>query len=208
MLATPLMRALNFAIETALHADPRSAKRLQALNGKVIAICLQPFNLTFYGCIQSDDFVLSLTEPPSVHATISGTPLQLASLSFSSGVARHRFFSEGVTLTGDAELAQQIMHLFDALTIDWEELTSQCVGDVPAYRLSQAFKGARAWLHQAKQSFVSNVDDYLHEETTLAPHPVDIETFMNDVDTLSMDTERFAARLQHLIHAETSHEIL
>lgn len=206
MLATTVMRALNLAIETTLHADPHSSQRLRALNGKVIAICLAPFNLTLFGCIQSDDLVFTLTEPPVVHATLRGTPLQLASLGFTRGATRQSFFADGVTLTGDAELAQQITHLFDALNIDWEEMTSRCIGDVPAYRLSQTVTGARRWLRQATQSLVSNIDDYLHEETTLAPHPLEVEAFLNDVDTLSMDTERLAARLHHLIQAETPHE--
>lgn len=208
MLATPFMKALNLAIETTLHADPHSARRLRALEGKVIAIHLRPLNVTLYGRVQSEDLVFALDEPPVVHATLSGTPLQLAGLGFARGSTRQSFFADGVTLTGDAEFAQQITHLFDALSIDWEELTARCVGDVPAYRLSQAVKNARTWLRQASQSIVSNVDDYLHEETPLAPHPADIEAFLNDVDTLSMDTERFAARLHHFILAETPHETL
>jgi ubiquinone biosynthesis protein UbiJ len=197
MLKEPLLKALNAALETYLHADPHSKDRLRKLQGKAFALTLNPFHFTLYGECSEQSIVLSTDAPANVQTTITGTPLQLAALALTKSDARHRFFADDITLDGNAEFAQQLMHVFDALSIDWEEILSHCLGDGPAYRLSQAVAFAKNSLKHSIKSFIRNTDDYLHDECELAPHPFALEDFMNDVDELSMNTERLSARIHH-----------
>jgi ubiquinone biosynthesis protein UbiJ len=198
MLKEPLLKALNAALQTYLNADPHSKDRLRKLHGKAFALKLHPFDFTLYGECTQHSIHLSTEAPTPIQTTISGTPLQLAALAFTKSNARHRFFADDITLEGNAEFAQQLMHVFDALSIDWEEIISHCLGDGPAYRLSQAVVFAKNSLKQGIKSLIRNTDDYLHEECELAPHPFALEDFMNDVDELSMNTERLSARIHHL----------
>lgn len=198
MLKAPLLKALNAALATYLNADPQSKHRLHKLKGKAFALTLQPFNFTLYGECHEHSIVLSTDIPLKVEATITGTPLQLAAMTLTHSEARHRFFAEDITLSGNAEFAQQLMQVFDGVVIDWEEIVSHCLGDGPAYRLSQAVSAAKKGLKHSLKSFIRNTDDYLHEECELAPHPFAIEDFMNDVDDLVMHTERLSARIHHL----------
>lgn len=198
MLKEPLLKTLNAALSTYLQADPASHDRLRPLSGKAFALTLQPFNFTLYGECTNHTITLTTEAPLHVQTTIMGTPVQLAALALTKSEARHRFFADDVRLEGNAEFAQQLMHVFDALSIDWEELASHGIGDAPAYRLSQAIHFAKNTFKNTLSSFIRNTDDYLHEECELAPHPFAIEDFMNDVDELVMHTERLSARIQHL----------
>lgn len=198
MSSTPLLNALNLGIETYLHADPLSSARLARLQGKAFSLTLTPLNITFYGLCTADDLILTNEAPNNLLAHIKGTPWQLAAMTLSRPNERHRFFADDIEISGDAEFAQQIMHLFDAVHIDWEEMVSQCVGDGPAFRLSQAFKVTRSWFTSSLQSFIHNVDDYIHDEKACAPHPFAVDDFLNDVDDVRMHTERLEARLNLL----------
>lgn len=203
MIKDAALKALNLGLDTYLHADPHSKHRLHKLAGKAFALTLQPFNITLYGECKDNALVLTDTPPANVQATITGTPLQLAALALTNSDARHRFFADDVTLSGDATFAQELMHVFDALSIDWEELSSHCLGDATAYRLSQFIATAKSSLKHSLRSFMRNTDDYLHDECELAPHPYAIDDFLNDVDELTMRTERLAARIQHLSATHT-----
>lgn len=193
-----LFSTLNLAIETYLKSDPHSARRLKKLEGKALQLTLQPFEFICYGVCENQQFHLTQTTPLHIHASIEGTPLQLACLNFANAHERQRFFAEDIHVNGDPAFAQEVMQLFHDVKIDWEEIASHCVGDAAAYRLTQVIHHAKKTLKQTLQSFTLNVDDYLHEETQLAPHPEAIHDFMNDVDEIHMRTERLLARVHHL----------
>lgn len=193
-----LFSSLNLAIETYLTSDPHSAHRLKKLEGKALQLTLQPFDFVCYGICNNQQFRLTQTTPAHIHASIEGTPLQLACLNFADTQERHRLFAEDIHVTGDPAFAQEVMQLFHNVNIDWEELASHCVGDGPAYRLTQFVNHVKTSIKNTLRSFTLNVDDYLHEETQLAPHPDAVHDFMNDVDDLHMRTERLLARVHHL----------
>ena len=93
-----------------------------------------------------------------------------------------------------------MIKLFDELHIDWEDISANVIGDIPAYRLSQFVKGAKNWLQATCDTLRHHIDDYIHEEVNLAPSIFAVEDFMNDVDALRMQADRLEARIQHLNH--------
>lgn len=98
-------------------------------------------------------------------------------------------------MEGDAELAQQVMHLFDHIHIDWEEHASNIIGDVPAHHLGKFAGSLRNWIGTNRSSFSQDINDYLHEEKAWFPHREELQEFFTDIDTIRMDTDRLEDEL-------------
>ncbi len=207
MVKARLLKTLSLGIQTLLKADAQTPKRLQRLNGKNLAITLKPFQFTFYLCIDNNNFILRETAPADIHASIEGTPLQFAGVALFK-TERNRFFAEDIQLEGDADAAHQIMKLFDELHIDWEGISAEVVGDIPAYRFSQFVKGAKNWLKTTCETLTHHIDDYVHEEADLAPSVFAVEDFMNDVDELRMRADRLEANFERLRKENNPHELV
>jgi ubiquinone biosynthesis protein UbiJ len=111
---------------------------------------------------------------------------------------RHQFFADDLTIEGDAEFAQQVINLFDQVSIDWEEHASRIIGDVPAYQLSKLVSGVRGWLKKTSSNLKQDASDYLHEEAEWFPTREELQEFFSDIDNIRMDTDRLEARIAHV----------
>lgn len=193
-----LLTTIEKALNTYLHEDLGSRKRLAKLAGKSAAIQLLPFDIIFLCSFHPDRVSVHLddgTTEPS--ATIKGTPLQLFGMLLDKD-HRQQFFADDVVMEGDAEIAQQVMHLFEHVHIDWEEHASSLIGDVPAHHLGKLASRFRTWMKSTSTSFSEDANDYLHEEKAWFPHREELQEFFTDIDTIRMDTDRLEARIAHL----------
>lgn len=193
---------LSKAINAYLGLDPESKHRLEELAGKAITIELLPFHFIFQCVFTQQGIHLHPGETHPADALLRGTPLQLTGAMLLKQ-HRQRFFADDLVMEGNAEIGLQIIELFDALKIDWEEYASHLIGDVPAYHVSRFMRGLGKWLRTAEHSFSSNINEYMHEEAEWLPAREALNDFFNDVDTLRMDVDRAEATLQQLI---TNHE--
>lgn len=190
---------LNKAINRYLALDPESNVRLQSLNGKVITIELLPFHFIFQLQITEHHVHLQANELLTAETKIQGTPLQLLGMMLNKKERQH-FFANDITIEGNAELGQQIIALFDALEIDWEEHLSSLIGDVPAYQTNRFIKGIGDWVTKTKNTMVQDINEYLHEEAEWYPSKEALNDFFIDIDNLRMDADRLEARVENLIH--------
>ena len=92
----------------------------------------------------------------------------------------------------------QVVDLFDALHIDWEEYFSHIVGDVPAYHISRFVRGMGNWLRNTEKSLSENISEYAHEEAQWVPSREALHDFFNDIDAIRMDVDRAEAKIQQL----------
>lgn len=196
-MQTLLLSSIEKALNAYLRTDTHSSKRLAKVAGRSVGMELIPFGINFICNFHPDSISVKLDDGEQTCARIKGTPLQLCGMLLDKD-RRQQFFADDVTMEGDAELAQQVLHLFEHVHIDWEEHTSKWIGDVPAYQLGQFVKGIRSWLGKSGTSFSQDMNDYLHEEKAWFPQREELQEFFTDVDTIRMDTDRLEARLAHL----------
>ncbi len=193
--------AATVAIETALNAllalDDNTRARLPALGGKIIDLHLRGLELHIYLLIHPHKVEVMRFFDGEIDATLSGTPLSMASQAV-SGCA---MFSGEVEMGGDIEVGKQFKCLLDALEIDWEQQLSRLTGDSVAHRAGNAVRDIHRWLDCVVDSFSAELGEYLREESRLAPTRGECDHFYADVDTLSADVDRFDARLRRL-HSE------
>ena len=192
-----LLPALTKAINTYLDLDPESKDRLRKLSGKAITIELLPFHFVFQCCFYADSIAIQTDSLLETETNIRGTPLQMLGVMMTKE-NRQRFFADDIRIEGNAELAQDVIALFDELDIDWEENLSRFIGDVPAFRVGNVLRDATTWLKQAKETLTQDVNEYVHEEAMWFPNRESLQDFFADIDTLRMDVDRIEARVKQL----------
>jgi len=200
-----ISKILGTAINRYLALDPESHKRVTRLNEKIITMQLKGIGVDFQLKIQYEKIKIQnlqfnnsysvYLEPHDV--LIKGTPLALLGMSLSKE-NRKRFFAEDVVIEGNLELGQQIIDLFDELEIDWEELLSNVIGDIPAHQVGKAAKGFKNFTQRFKNVVLQNINEYVHEEALVFPPREALNDFFREVDMLRMDTDRLELKIKHL----------
>lgn len=192
-MKTIILNALQVGLNHYLSLDPESSKRIENLSEKIIKIVLphQTIALQF-----SAGKILFLSDIPSESDLIlTGTPLSFLRFALTKD---QQIFKNDIAAEGDLELAQQIMDIFDQLEVDWEELASRWIGDIPASRLGKLSRKFNQWNSNFQEVVTKNITDYLQEEVLLVPAPEALQDFFSDVDMLRMDVDRLEARLKLL----------
>jgi len=197
MFSSFFLEQLNTALNRYLALDPESSQRLQDLEGRSFGLALEGLALQLQLTILQNQVHITTDNrlPPEV--TIRGTPLSLFHLALSRD-KKNFIRNAAVTIEGNAELAQQLMELVEALEIDWEEQLSHWVGDLPAHSFGRLTKKFFAWGREAKESLAQNLNDYIHEEKPYFPPTAALEDFYNAVDELRLDLDRLEARIHRL----------
>lgn len=194
MLKKNFLALFSKAINAYLALDTESKERLKLLTGKAITIELLPFHLCFQCFFTEQGVVIESNELFDTQTIIRGTPLQMLNVMMLKE-QRQRFFAEDLTITGDAEFAQQVIALFDELQIDWEECLAKQIGDVPAYRVGRFIRHVGEWLQETNNKFTQNVHEFIHEEAEWLPCREALQDFFSDIDHLRMDVDRMEARI-------------
>ncbi|MEY6431624.1 SCP2 sterol-binding domain-containing protein [Thioalkalicoccus limnaeus] len=186
-------RALNQVIAL----DPEGARRLAALQGRVILIEFSGFGTRFYLLPGVDRLQLFGAYDAAPDCTLRGTPLALARI----GLTERRtdsLFTGDVEVDGDTALAQQFGQFIAELDIDWEEQLAHLIGDSLAHQIGETARAAGDWGQRSGDTLIRDLREYLQEEARLVPTDYEVRAFIAEVDTLRDDVERLAARVERL----------
>ncbi|MCK5888268.1 MAG: SCP2 sterol-binding domain-containing protein [Alcanivorax sp.] len=124
---------------------------------------------------------------------ITGRPVAFAALALGDDRV---FADERLTVEGDTALAHQLQRALNQLQPDWEAAMANHLGDVPAHFIGKRIRQAVKWSRQAFSTMNANVEEYVHEETRTLPGRRELEATFQDIDELSLRTERLEARLK------------
>ncbi len=197
-----LLSLLESSLNRNIAASSAALRLRQQLDGK--SLCLQvnglPRPVTV--AINNSQLTLQFSDASNAQATISGSPLGL--LSLARQTQAKNLGDSGVSISGDAEVAQGFSELLKAAKPDLEEELSRLVGDVAAHQLGVTAKHLLDFGKRATHTFAQNVGEYLTEESRDVPHRFEVDDFARQVDTLRDDVERAAARLTLLEKKITS----
>jgi ubiquinone biosynthesis protein UbiJ len=197
-------RLLERIVRQARAESPRAVSLLQSLSGRRLRVCVTgtPWQVV----VECTGETLRLAGSPTaasnpadtgataaVDATITGGAIALLSLAGSDPQA---VIARGdVSVTGDAEIAQQFRDLSTLLRPDLEAGLSRFIGRSGAHL---ALRGARALVEGAReraQTMTLNTAEYLaHESRTLVSR-AEAEHFLRGVDEMRERLDRLEARL-------------
>jgi ubiquinone biosynthesis accessory factor UbiJ len=192
-----IMSVLESTLNQYVSLDANKEDLLIPLKGKIIALTIQPFNVTLYLCPTSDSFQIidQITGQPDT--TISGSAWALGLMGISAKPMRSVFSGE-IKIEGDIQTGKQFQAVFKKLDIDLEGLLAQYTGDDIASRISQFFRSGQEWGKESIETFKLNTAEFLQEETRDLPAKAEIDLFYRDVDTLRNDSDRLECRIERL----------
>ncbi|MDP3561985.1 MAG: SCP2 sterol-binding domain-containing protein [Legionellaceae bacterium] len=191
--------ALQKAINRALAMDETSADRINSLDGKVLEIVISPLNVFFFIAFNNNELQLLDSYDNHPDTVIHSSPIGLIRLSLLPTSKVRSLFNDKIRISGDVELGQQVKALFDDMDIDWEGHLAHFTGDVVAHQVGCFVREKRSLKDRITSSLQRNVTEYLQEELRLFPTSEEINDFFNDVDELSLRTERLAAHVNQLL---------
>ena len=127
-----------------------------------------------------------------------------AAFTLTPGVALRMLASDrnawqDVQMSGDPELAREILFVAQNLRWDAEEDLSRVFGDIIAHRMVQTAGNFKHWQRQATDSIARSAAAYWTDEQPLIATRHGVECFVREVDALRDDVARFEKRLQHLM---------
>jgi len=199
----PLVIGLEKALAAYLQLDPDSRQKISKLDGKLIALELRGLNMTLFFLGEQDKLAIRSIADETPDATISATPLMLAQMTVQKS-ADKALFAGKMKITGDLDSAQALQDILADVDIDWEEHLSHLVGDVVAHQVGRSVRGLLNWADGSSTSLQEDLSEYLLHEAKLLPDTEDLNNFLNKVDTIRSDIERFSVRLDRY---EQNHKI-
>jgi ubiquinone biosynthesis accessory factor UbiJ len=103
-----------------------------------------------------------------------------------------------IQVSGNAQLANEVMFLARHLRWDVEEDLSRLLGDVAAHRLAQAARDFLAWQADAAKRIAETAADYAGDESRVLLRRTQLASFAGEVTQLRDAIERLEQRIRRL----------
>ncbi|HSY28385.1 MAG TPA: SCP2 sterol-binding domain-containing protein [Burkholderiaceae bacterium] len=179
------------AINHLLAQEPWARAKLAVHNGKTACFDLSVLRVSL--TITADGMLSMAAEGDTPQVTIRVKPEQLPLILQN----RERAFSY-VTVEGDADFANTISQVSQALHWEAEEDLSRLVGDIAATRMVAGARAAFQTVKTTRQALAENVAEYLLEEKPVLVRPQAVQDFGADVARMRDDVERLQKRIEKL----------
>lgn len=194
----PLVTAvIETSLNTLVNDDPNLVRRLSRLKGQVIQVHLKELNksLTFVFS-QQIDVLADYEAKPDCYLSLNLSVLP--ELREQANITK-LIKQDKLILEGDIQLAQKFAQLMTDCKPDLEEWLSRVTGDVVAHTVVQSAKNVGSFLYQQAEKQQSNFAQVLTEEWKIAPAPLEIAYFCDQVDELKSSASRLESKLNALL---------
>ncbi|MCG6305874.1 SCP2 domain-containing protein [Vibrio vulnificus] len=197
----PFEPLITAVIETSLNVlvkdNPDLEKRLLRLKGQVIQVHLQEVNKTLtFIFSQQIDVLANYEGQPDCYLSLKLAVLP--DLKEQANITK-LIKQDKLILEGDIQLAQKFAQLISDAKPDMEEWVSRVTGDVVAHSLAQGVKNVGGFVGRQAKKQQYHLAQVITEEWRLAPGPLEVAYFCDQVDDAKSDLARLEARLQKLL---------
>lgn len=197
----PFAPLITAAIETTLNVlfkdNPDLQRRLLRLKGQVIQIHLKELNQTLtFVFSQQIDVLADYEGQPDCYLSLNLSVLP--QLREQANITR-LIKQDQLVLEGDIQLAQKFAQLMTDAKPDVEEWLSRVTGDVVAHSAVQGARNVGEFLRAQAKKHQNHLGQVLTEEWRVAPGPLEVAHFCDQVDDLQSATAQLEARLTRLL---------
>ncbi len=195
-LPAAMLAPMQAVLDSLVAARLRSRDQVKALDGRVVAVRLNELELTLYMCAEGERLMLRAEHAAQVDATLAGSiPAFIGALAKPGHT-----LPAGIRVEGDATLIRDLRALLAGLEFDWEDRLSRALGgsatgDPVAHGLGELARRAGRAAGYAGDRLLKDVAEYLREETRQVVSKQEVAGFVDGVDAMRDDVERFAARM-------------
>ncbi len=190
--------ALGGAINRAASSSPQMRVLLEQFEGNSIRFGLTDFSYEFVLSVIDGTVLIERgsSSDASEDVTVRTTLPKLVRLATSGKIDPASL--EGVEISGDVRLVQQLYLVFTNLEFDWEDELSKRIGDIPARQAGNLMRWGGRQASDLRAAFKDSVRSSLVDEHYLVVERPRVERFLNDVDALQADVDRLEKRIERL----------
>lgn len=194
----PLITAvIESSLNTLIKDDPELGRRLARLKGQVIQVHLKEINKTLtFIFSQQIDVLANYEGEPDCYLSLNLSVLP--ELREQANITK-LIKQDKLVLEGDTQLAQKFSQLMTDCKPDIEEWLSRVTGDVVAHTVVQGAKNVGALLSAQVSKHQNHLAQVLTEEWRVAPGPLEIAYFCDQVDDVKSQAARLESRLNQLL---------
>ncbi|MGF1752202.1 SCP2 domain-containing protein [Vibrio makurazakiensis] len=194
----PLVTAvIETSLNTLVNDDPELVRRLSRLKGQVIQVNLKELNKTLtFVFSQQIDVLADYEGKPDCYLSLNLSVLP--ELREQSNITQ-LIKQDKLILDGDIQLAQKFAQLMTDCKPDIEEWLSRVTGDVVAHTLVQGIKNVGGFVSQQANKHQNHLAQVLTEEWKIAPAPLEVAHFCDQVDDVKSTAARLEAKLNALL---------
>ncbi len=188
------------AIETGLKKLQAQAgddySRQRQLHGKVFRIQLSQLSWPFYLVFAKEIQVLSRYEG-DVDVSLHADATTLYRVSECANLTE-LIKQDKLKLEGDLNLLQSFSQYLRGIEFDFAEPISRYLGDGPTHKLISTGHQAKGFALEVLRKTRSHLGQLAVEEYRLAPHPIELLHFRDQMDDLVADTRAIEQRIAQL----------
>jgi ubiquinone biosynthesis protein UbiJ len=197
LLQTTLLLPFEHLLNTLIRADAAGQPRLDAMEGKVLAIHTSSPAIKLFASVRGHRLRLAAVNEGPVNTTLSGPASGMLKLLMEGGNV-HNLKPYGLSLDGDTAFMSALQKLLLDLHVDWEFHLSRLIGDVPVQQLREGLDHGKQFARHTGTRLREDLQEYLTEESGLLPTQTEVEQLATEVAALVLRIDRLEAGLQHL----------
>lgn len=189
--------AIETTLNTLINDDPELGRRLARLKGQVIQVHLKEVNKTLtFIFSQQIDVLANYEGQPDCYLSLNLSVLP--ELRDQSNITK-LIKQDKLVLEGDIQLAQKFSQLMTDCKPDIEEWLSRVTGDVVAHTLVQSVNHLGQVVKGQVNKHQHHLAQVLTEEWRIAPPPLEVAHFCDQVDDIKSQAARIEAKLNQLL---------
>ncbi|WP_038175575.1 ubiquinone biosynthesis accessory factor UbiJ [Vibrio pacinii] len=194
----PLVTAvIETTLNTLINDDPELGRRLARLKGQVIQVHLKEVNKTLTFIFSQQIDVLAHYEgQPDCYLSLNLSVLP--ELRDQSNITK-LIKQDKLVLEGDIQLAQKFSQLMTDCKPDIEEWLSRVTGDVVAHTVVQGVTNLGHLVKAQASKHQHHLAQVFTEEWRIAPPPLEVAHFCDQVDEVKSQAARIEAKLNQLL---------
>lgn len=194
----PLVTAvIETSLNTLVNDDPDLVRRLSRLKGQIIQVNLKELNKTLtFVFSQQIDVLADYEGQPDCYLSLNLSVLP--ELREQSNITK-LIKQDKLILEGDIQLARKFAQLMTDCKPDLEEWLSRVTGDVVAHTLVQGVKNVGGFVASQANKHQNHFAQVLTEEWKIAPAPLEVAHFCDQVDDVKSAAARLEAKLNALL---------
>ncbi|WP_261882342.1 ubiquinone biosynthesis accessory factor UbiJ [Vibrio pelagius] len=188
---------IETSLNTLVNDDPDLVRRLSRLKGQIIQVNLKELNKTLtFVFSQQIDVLADYEGQPDCYLSLNLSVLP--ELREQSNITK-LIKQDKLVLEGDIQLAQKFAQLMTDCKPDLEEWLSRVTGDVVAHTLVQGAKNVGGFVASQANKHQNHFAQVLTEEWKIAPAPLEVAHFCDQVDDVKSAAARLEAKLNALL---------
>ncbi|UUM30564.1 ubiquinone biosynthesis accessory factor UbiJ [Vibrio japonicus] len=194
----PLVTAVvETSLNTLIKDDPELGRRLARLKGQVIQVHLKEINKTLtFVFSQQIDVLANYEGEPDCYLSLNLAVLP--ELRDQSNITK-LIKQDKLVLEGDIQLAQKFSQLMTDCKPDIEEWLSRVTGDVVAHTVIKGAENFGQFVKAQASKHQNHLAQVITEEWKVAPAPLEVAHFCDQVDELKSHAARVEAKLNQLL---------